>query len=194
MLTALLICFCSFSQTIVTTPKGEKVKLNTDGTWEYVESNVEPSSGNNSKRDSLVGAKKCTLTKDEIDEFTGQRRRVVKSEVIGLSKVGDLTLYAVRIDEAFALYLSTTADLGCVSSNNASATIKFGDGSILKLSHGGKVDCGEDVTLVALVTDELEALRSKDVEKIRLNFTEYYDDYEISNELIFAQMLRCLST
>jgi hypothetical protein len=75
----------------------------------------------------------CSLRVNEIDDFTGETKKVTNDVLIGKG-VGNVYSALGRINETEALYIDHTSDLGCVSSS-AYIIIKFTDGTTTKLEH-----------------------------------------------------------
>ena len=65
---------------------------------------------------SLTSLAQCSLRLDEIDDFTGETKKVTNDVLIGKG-VGNVYAALGRINETEALYIDHASDLGCVSSS-----------------------------------------------------------------------------
>jgi hypothetical protein len=136
---------------------------------------------------SLTSLAQCSLTIDEIDEFTGDTKKVTKDVLIGKG-VGNLYASIGRINETKALYVKHKSDLGCVSSSSY-IIIKWTDGTTTKLEHVGSIDCGDDITFITIVN---ENEHNKSMEKIRVNYSDYYDDVTVNDKNFLINGFNCV--
>tara|TARA_R110002020_G_scaffold380403_1_gene591624 strand:+ start:249 stop:707 length:459 start_codon:yes stop_codon:yes gene_type:complete len=113
------------------------------------------------------------LWKNETDDFTGEVIRVTKTYTIA-EGVGKLSISVGRINETYFMYVNSTQDLGCAGAVNNSIIFKFTDGTTLKLEDQAKIDCGDNPT--SLFQLNLVSLEGKQIEKLRFQMSEYYDD------------------
>ena len=113
------------------------------------------------------------LWKNETDDFTGEVKKVTKVYTVAKG-VGDLSISVGRIDQTYFMYVNSTQDLGCGGAINNSITLKFTDGTTIKLDDLAKIDCGDDPTSLFLL-DQIN-LADKQIEKLRFQMSEYYDD------------------
>jgi len=129
----------------------------------------------------------CSLRLDEIDDFTGETKKVTNDVLIGKG-VGNVYAALGRVNETEALYIDHTSDLGCVSSS-AYIIIKWTDGTTTTLEHVGDIDCGDDVTFLTLIDSNKH---NKSVEKIRINYSEYYDDIIVKTPDFLINGFNCI--
>ena len=113
------------------------------------------------------------LWKNETDDFTGEVKRITESYTVA-EGVGKLSISVGRFDQTYFMYVNSTYDLGCSGARNNSIIFKFTDGTTLKLEDKAKIDCGDDPTSLFLL--DLASLEGKQIEKIRFQRSEYYDD------------------
>jgi len=136
---------------------------------------------------SLTSLAQCSLRLDKIDDFTGETKKVTNDVLIGKG-VGNVYAALGRINETEALYIDHTSDLGCVSSS-AYIIIKWTDGTTTTLEHLGDIDCGDDVTFLTLIDSNKH---NKSVEKIRINYSEYYDDIIVKTPDFLINGFNCI--
>ncbi len=113
------------------------------------------------------------LWKNETDDFTGEILRITETYTVA-EGIGELSIGVGRFDQTYVMYVSSTVDLGCVGAAGNYIMLKFTDGTTLKLKDKAKIDCGDDPTSLFLL--DLASLEGKQIEKLRYNRSEYYDD------------------
>ncbi len=178
---------------IVTLPDGSKFKLNTDGTWEWVETKEPEEITMDSNIVPLYNACECALEKNEIDEFTGYAGTSTKKEVIRNSEFWRVYCSAARVEDTYVLALINGGNLvGCASPNDSYVILKFTDGTTLKMPHKGNIDCGSKPTFLCEINDDMEVLLTKTVAKIRFSGTERFKDITLNDPKIIARHVRCL--
>lgn len=193
----IVLLFSSFiveAQIEATTMNGKKVILKSDGTWEYVKKEI------NETPISNVNLSDCKYLKNEVDEFTGDRKLITKPQRIGKKKperIGRgvteyLNMYLSRINDNYYISAIYTGDLGCVSSNSF-IIIKLINEKTIKLFHKGEIECGDNlVMLFHLEEEDYNSLLQSYVDKIRVSGTEYYADIEMVKPNFFIDFLKCI--
>lgn len=137
----------------------------------------------------------CKFSIDETDEFTGDFKRITEKKVVGKGESGYRKLYAQvgRIKNTYALYLWSSSDLGCVSSDGY-VILKSDDGKTLKLKNLADVDCGDRPRFIAMLTESDRALlKSMNVTRIRYSLSEHYMDLDCVLPTYFKKELVCLT-
>ena len=89
------------------------------------------------------------LTRDEIDDFTGNLIRITNNIVIGKDGVGNNVRAGMnrsKSDEFDLVFINITVytDLGCLSEYNSYIMLKSGD-EVISLPQYSDTDCGSDV-------------------------------------------------
>jgi len=197
------------AQEEVTTKDGRTVILNADGTWKYIEKTVEPApepSGD------------CDYATNEVDEFTGNEKYVMKSEVFlthtdeALKKYyknKDYTTceaYCAKIEGMKVMYVNwkiMSKDaykyFGSIQAD-AKFILKMKDGKMLELVYS-KYDSGDMKynggyttysSYIILSDEDIETLKANELEKVRMFWSKGYQDYDISNTTFFINQLPCL--
>lgn len=128
----------------------------------------------------------CKLIHDKTDEFTGKREKQTDLISIGRQVWGSVG----RTDSLY--YVLVSADVGCVSTGKSKLYIKFTDGTVLELTHQGKIDCKSVVTFVSGINDDMEAFQGKTVARARLSGTERNAEFEFKDQEYFKKSLACL--
>jgi hypothetical protein len=131
------------------------------------------------------------LTKNEIDEFTGDLKRYTKFISIGGTK-RDKTNYSINLvawmgkivssdKKTYVIKMRTPSELGCSGSDKNYAMIKFMDNEVIKLDNDiAKIDCSKNAVSVFLLTDDiLNKLRYNKIKSVRFRQSEYYADYDV---------------
>ena len=129
------------------------------------------------------------LTKNLIDEFTGDSIRTTKFFVIGGTK-RDIRNYSnplviwmgkiiSSVKTSYFIYLRTPVNLGCSGSNKNYVMVKFMNNKVIKLDKDiAKIDCHKNaVSIYRLTKDNLNLLISNKIKSIRFRQSEYYEDY-----------------
>ena len=197
----------AISQIQTTTTDGKKVTLKEDGTWEYVIEQVQERQETTSFDKSI-----CMFEKNEVDEFTGNKKITLKEEAIGKGGIkGKSVLFAgySRVGDFYYLQFRIYSDLGCVVESTSKVTLKFENGEVLDLLHIGKTDCGDySRFLTVLIPPDsmgddvwenaqrsiIEQFKTLKVEKVRLQGSKYYSDYGIdgNGKNFLSKMIYCL--
>jgi hypothetical protein len=130
----------------------------------------------------------CEYEKNEIDEFTGEKSVVTKVMKIGTN----LNMNASKLNGAILLKFQYIGLLGC-SNIDSHIILKFMDGTTLKMANAAKEDCGENPFITADVTKLVSKLKVKNIEKIRVVYSDGQADIEVSQPDIIRGILnKCL--
>ncbi|MDC1284162.1 hypothetical protein N8Z19_02000 [Saprospiraceae bacterium] len=139
---------------------------------------------------SQINAQK--LTTNEVDEFTGSIKKATKEyKLFKGDKYAKLDVRAGRIDSFYYLYLSPRSDLGCVGTKDSYVIFIFDDGSKLKLDDDlAQIDCSKYASFIYNIDQENPIFtRSKEVEKIRVCGSKYYNDYSPTGKYTLGELL-----
>lgn len=165
--------------------------LNEDGTWHWdIEINEKP------KTTTIDNCDK--ITEFSTDKVTGNKTQVSK-ETLMISKDGKkgILIYAIR-SKGLILSMQAYGASSCID-EKAKVNVLFRDGSRLELLNDGKFNCDKDFTFyfggVFGKTNELDALRTKEIETIRAwtrdGFVE--EDLTVQNSVLLMQTIGCLT-
>ncbi len=143
---------------------------------------------------TVISVNAQELYKNEVDDFTGATKRYTKEYNIAEGKGYKLSLQVANLSEEdyslFAMYFKTDGDLGCAGAVGEYVMFKFEDGSVLKYEGVGDVNCGDNPTsMFQLHIDDFEG---KTVQKIRLQRSDYFLDYEIEGEYTIKELIEAV--
>lgn len=142
---------------------------------------------------TISASAQCKYIKNEVDEFTGNKKIVLNISPIGNSKLIKLQASMSAIDTLKYIHLYMNADyLGCVSSESY-AIFKFLDGTTLRLFHAGKINCKTPIMALKLSEEDIKKFESSTVDKIRISLSESSEDVTLSNNQYFINGLKCLT-
>lgn len=127
----------------------------------------------------IISYSQCEYRVNEVDEFTGNVKKIIKSEKIAPR----LTSYLARIGDLTAIYFWALDDLGCVSSRSY-VILKYTDGTTEEIKHVTGIDCGSPTFTGVIET-------GKAVEKIRLHF-DTTQDYVVKDQDFIINGLECV--
>jgi hypothetical protein len=171
----LIPSFCICQET-ATTESGKKVILNKNGTWEYAKN-----------KPSTISELTCeAITETTTDKVTGETSTATKDYMtIGTKTKGFDIILLNSKSSVLVFNITVNGTVGCIDKGQK-ANILFRDGTRLELSHASKFNCGNDFTVylggVWNTTDQLQELRTKEVETLRVwgssgfvesDFTQY---------------------
>lgn len=171
-------------------------------------------------QDDTTQVSNCQYFVNEVDEFTGVSKKIVKSELLIAHTDSILKKYykmkpheyiecgieCGKIDELYAVYITWRIDTdeaykyyGIIPAD-AKFIIKFTDGSTIILNYAktvtGDTDFKKKFTTYmnfCQVDEKQKAeLESKSVEKIRMYWSEGYTDYSVINSEVFKTQFNCL--
>ena len=184
----------TFAQTDATTNDGKKVILNDDGTWKYVETQMETT--------EPTGDSDCSsYISTEVDKMTG-KSIVAGKEMLLVSKDGGKNgfgIYIVKNGKRNIIFSIQAVGAGnCIDDDNE-MNVLFRDGSRIELINDGKFNCDAKFTQyfggVFGKKKELEMFRTKEIETIRIWTSKSYVEEDFTSEQS-KQMLHtvdCLS-
>jgi len=170
----------------------------------------------------LVGQaqSECDYRTKEVDEFTGNSKVVMNEESFishtdsSLMKYYkkkkkqylEIECYAAKINETHAIYFYATFQTK--SAYDYYGTFSKGSKIILKMANGemidliiGKSDYGDTdydrgttvySTFCIIDEEEAEALKSADIEKVRIYWSKGYESYDCDNPDLLKRQLNCL--
>jgi len=119
------------------------------------------------------------LYKDEVDEFTGSVKKVSKTYILAKG-VGKVNGSIGHIDDLYALYLWSTADLGCAGGVGSYIIFLFEDKTSYKVDKDhADIDCSDYATSIFVI--EPKEFEGKTVSKIRFSQGDSYDDCTINS-------------
>jgi len=180
------------AQIEATTKDGRKAILYDDGTWKYAET---------SKAEiSQVSFECADLVVTETDKMTG-RISTSSKEVLAISDDGGKTgfgIFCMKGSNSIIMIIQVVGAGSCINDDNK-VNILFRDGSKLELSNDGKFNCDAKFTIyfggIFQKKKELNELKTKEIETMRVWTTKSYVQKDFSNEQskILMTTLKCLS-
>jgi uncharacterized protein YegJ (DUF2314 family) len=204
------ISFCLGQNNTATTESGKKVILNPDGTWEYFSEEVyevsKPSADYN-----------CNFTKNEVDDFTGKKKAILKPEdfinhtperiTMTFKNLDFITcrINIGKIEENFAAYFNfllmtdNAYKMYGAITKQTTIVLKLESGETIQLKFF-KQDVGETdydrgftkySSFVILDDATIKLLKSSPVEKVRVSWSKGFEDYPVSNPYLFINQLSC---
>lgn len=215
ILTISLLIISSMTMTFAqdqeaTTTSGKKVILKSDGTWEYKQEQevktITPTPTD------------CSYRTNEVDEFTGKKKLVLNEqdfinytseELKEYYKKKDFVnckVYAARFEDTKVAYFYWTLQtkeaykyFGSIS-KGSKIMIKLVNGETFELtfakydSGDTKYDYGYTTYSSYVVLDDasIDALKSTEIEKVRMYWAKGYEDYPVSNARLFIDQLPCI--
>jgi hypothetical protein len=129
------------------------------------------------------------LIMNEIDEFTGNLKKYTEIVTVGSTKRNEnnysinLVISLGKIVSSgkitYIIKLRTPNELGCTGSSKNYVMIKFNNGEVIKLDNDiAEIDCQRSAFSKYLLTDDvLNKLRYNEIQSIRFQKSEFYDDY-----------------
>lgn len=136
---------------------------------------------------TVSGSVKCDF---ELDTLIDGKEVIKLSKPREISSSPNKLMAQIRKQgEKFTLYLTYNSDLGNINAN-AYALFKFSDGTSHKFKHIGEYSNEEKPVFEIDITLYRDMFMSKDLEGIRLSYSEYYADLIVSNKRYLADFLR----
>lgn len=181
ILTVVVLSISTFSmlaQTTATTKDGKKVILNDDGTWKY---------------DTTVVAEKkvdleCSeLISTETDKMTGKSSTASKKTLIISDDGGKngFGIFLMKSSNSIIFSIQAVGAGSCID-DDSKMNILFRDGTRLELVNNGKFNCKAKFTLyfggAFGKKKELEMLRTKEIETMRVWTSKSYVEKDFSSE------------
>ena len=200
-LTLCLILFLklsiAFGQMEATTKDGKAVILNSDGTWKYAEEGKKVVE--NTTATSAISYECKDIITDKVDKMTGESTRMMKEGIL-VSEDNENGFGIIAFEASGAVILKIiAAGAGSCIEDAAEMNILFRDGTRLKMVNSGKFNC-EGVFTVYFgggfgKRKELEILRSKEIETLRVWTSKSYveKDFSSENSKMLLSSLSCLN-
>ena len=180
----------SWSQEIVLRANGDSIRINENGTWEKIESQILVAE----KPAPIIGNVKVSTT---TDAMSGSVRHVTETwRYIGKNEVnGKLSAEMYCIDGLWAVGILITSDLGCLSEYSGKMQVKLEDDTIIEMAQISNTECDDIATAKYIVVDRdmtksdsealLNAEVSANIQKlstmnwklIRVHGTDYWSDF-----------------
>lgn len=151
----------------------------------------------------------CNIDMQKVDDFTGEKIARTKELNIGKTKMNMPIRCAVaRVNDQYIFYISAYLDLGCISSDDK-VMVKFEDEEILTLYHVGDIDCSSVNFSCVFVDGDLDQYQDKNhlqdvqeanldrfrtipISKIRLDGSDGYHDFDVTDKYFMINALSCL--
>lgn len=162
----------------------------------------------------------CKYSKNEVDEFTGTSKLVLESEMLishtdstllkyyksKKNQYVECSIYGAKINDLFVLYTNWRIDtksaykyFGSIQ-KEAKLIFKFTDGSTLIINYSnydiGDTNYDGDYTTYSsyciLKKEQLEELSIKQIEKVRMYWSNGYEDYSVINPTLLNTQMNCL--
>lgn len=119
------------------------------------------------------------LRVDETDEFTGTVKKITENYVLAKG-VGTMKGAVGHIDDLYALYTYSTADLGCAGASGNYVIFLFEDKTTYKVDvDHADIDCSDYSTSIFIL--DPKEFQSKTLTKIRFSQGDAYDDCTIAS-------------
>lgn len=160
-------------------------KMNADP---YNENTIVVSFGNENNAQPTFEDINCEYEKNEVDEFTGDKNTLTK-----LTPISDkLKVQIHHIKGKTFLNFYYDGVLGC-SNPDSYIYFKFKDASTEKFMNVGKEDCGENPMLKIEITDKISILKVRDIEKIRVGYSDAHADVTVKKQQYIRGVLnKCI--
>jgi hypothetical protein len=151
----------------------------------------------------------CNISLNKVDDFTGEKIAKTGEVSIGKTKMGMHIRSSVAfVDDRYFFYITAYLDLGCIGSDDK-VMVKFEDDEVLTFHHIGKIECGTTSFSCIFVDGDLDQYDNnnfvKDVEernlekfkttpisKIRLDGSDSYHDFDVTDKYFMMNALSCL--
>lgn len=135
----------------------------------------------------MAGSIKCNFAVDSLDA-KGKPYRESETKSI-VSSPFELQAKIEQSNGEIWLNLTYQKDLGCVNKDSY-IIFKFKDETTKKFNHQGKDDCSEIPVFRMNVTHYKEDFWMREMEVIRISYSEYYADLGVSNPTWLGSFLR----
>lgn len=155
----------------------------------YVDNSISISyGGNNGTQQETFDDFNCEYEKNQVDEFTGDKTTITKSIVWA----ENLNIQVQHLNGKTFLDVQYLGALGCANVQSF-VIIKFADASTLQLMNVAGEDCGENPTLKVELTDKISILKVRDIEKIRVSYSDGHVDLTVNDKkYIRAVLTKCM--
>lgn len=136
---------------------------------------------------TLLSAQNCLYSKEEIDEFTNESKKITYPAGIGNTLAGhSLIVTFMNIAGKKYLGIKIAEDIGCLVTNRSYIIIKYKSGLTREMLHAGDIDCGNSANFITIITSEIATeFMDQELDKIRVSY-ESYKDITIHENRTFA--------
>jgi len=118
-----------------------------------------------------LGMNAQSLRVNEIDEFTGNKKKITKFYNIAKTDVGTIRASVLAINSFTFLSVNSTADLGCAGANKNKIIFLFEDGNTIMLDKDlSDINCKDSAGSLFDIT----GLDFTGLAKVRFQQSEYY--------------------
>ena len=131
-----------------------------------------------------------TLRVNEVDDFTGSTKKITKYYNIASGKGYLLKASVIKLNEIYALFVKSNAELGCAGAVDNYIIFKFVDGSTLKLKDVSEIDCKDDSNSTFLLEDNDLSKFNTPIEKIRFSRSKLYLDTETTGTYSLSELIK----
>jgi hypothetical protein len=132
---------------------------------------------------------------NKVDDFTGSSKKRTKNYNVGYRDYGRLMAYTVKVNDSYGVgFYTSNLDLGCSGTAKSYVTFLFADKTTLTLKNDVyDIECSAGAeSMFALVSSELETLKTKQISKIRFSQSKYFADFIVSGKYTIKQLLEVL--
>lgn len=130
----------------------------------------------------------CEYEMNQVDEFTGEKITLTKAVKIGESLMAQIH----HIKGKTFINVQFIGALGC-GNVESFVIIKFTDASTEKFMNLAGEDCGDNPILKIEITDKMSILKIRDIEKIRVNYSDAHADITITDQKLIRGILnKCI--
>jgi len=206
------------AQKTAITDDGKKVILNDDFTWKYQDTVLNPFKEVSDVQVLPDSSYECSYFKNEVDEFSGIEKIILKEEVFLTYTSEEMkkyyrkkdyftcSAYLAKIEGSKVIYWrfkiltkSAYKYYGSLSTQSK-ITLKFENGETLDLQIGvfdsGDTNYDYDYTTYStytMINDEaVNLLKSSPTSKARVYWSQGYQDYEVTNKKLFINSINCI--
>ena len=151
-----------------------------------------------SEREKYVYYNECSYEVNEIDEFTGLRRKKTISYHLNLygGNFGELIYIKLSKYGNSKYLIIDSSSVGCISPYSpdiSNVKFKLENGDIVTFYHIGEIDCGSSYLISKLNLSNINRLKKSPIKTIRLTGTDSYNDFkEIVFKDFFIKKLDCI--
>lgn len=188
----MLFCTTVFCQIKATTDDGKRVILNNDGSWKFDETS--------SITETKVSYECSDLIETKVDKVSGQSGTSAKESVL-ITKDGKNGIGCyLMVSKGTIIFSLTVVGAGSCIDDTDKINILFRDGTRMELVNNGKYNCEKNFTLyfgtLGGKRKELEALKTKEIETMRVWTTDSYvqEDLTPENSKALMKIFECLSS
>ena len=133
-----------------------------------------------------------SLITNEVDEFTGSTKKMTKTYNIAEGKGYLIKATAIKIDNLYAIYISSNADLGCAGSSDNYVIFKFVDATTIKLKDVSSIDCKDEAPSTFIIKKDDLYKFDKAIDKIRFKQSNLYLDANTTGTYSVSQLIKAV--